>query len=73
MTSENAATASALLRRYIEAGDSQDYSTLELVLAADVRTHSPGGVETLGTDAQIAAWGAAHEGLTGCAMKFDTL
>jgi predicted ester cyclase len=65
MASDDDLTASALLRRYLEAGDAQDYPTFERVLAPAVRTHSPGGVETVGTDAQVAAWMAAHEGLDG--------
>lgn len=55
--------AERLLREYVRAGDSGDYSMLRRLLHADVVTHSPGDATVHGVDGQIAAWKAAHAGL----------
>lgn len=63
MTGEQSGNAEHLLRQYVHAGDDRDFSELEPLLASDVLTHSPGGVEIVGVEGQITAWIAAHEGL----------
>lgn len=63
LTSNEGVSADELLRRYVHAGDARDYSALKQLLVANVLTHSPGGVETVGIDGQVAAWRAAHKGL----------
>ena len=63
LTSKESGSADELLRQYVHAGDARDYSALKRLLDANVLTHSPGGVETIGIDGQIAAWSAAHKGL----------
>ena len=63
MSGDPGNSADELLRRYVEAGDRQDYSEVESLLASDVVTHSPGGVEAVGVASQVAAWTAAHQGL----------
>lgn len=52
-----------LLRAYAVAGDSGDDTTLRALLDPDVVTHSPGGRDLLGGEAQVAAWAQAREGL----------
>lgn len=63
MTVEQSGIAEHLLRQYVDAGDARDFSQLERLLAPDVLTHSPGGVEMVGIDDQTATWIAAHRGL----------
>ncbi len=60
---EQEASADEVLRQYLVAGDSRDFTKLEGLLATGLITHSPGDVKTVGLDSQIAAWTAAHQGL----------
>ena len=48
---------------YLAAGDRGDWDQMQACLSEDVVTHSPGGVESVGFEAQQAAWSAAREGL----------
>ena len=73
MTSENAATASALLRRYIEAGDSQDYSTLSWSQRLTSAPTHPAASRPSGPMPRLLRGVPRTRGSTGCAMKFDTL
>lgn len=53
-----------VLRRYLAAGDSQQFDEFPRVLHDDVVVHSPGGATHVGIAAQIGSWQAAHAGLS---------
>ena len=62
-----------LLRTYVAAGDSADLGRMEICLAERIVTHSPGGTEIVGIEAQRDAWAAAHEGLGDLKHEIQTL
>lgn len=55
----------AVLRSYVAAGDSGNYSEMSRWLDEGVVAHSPGGVTIEGIEAHVASWAAAHAGLAG--------
>ena len=53
----------SVVAAYLAAGDRGDWDRMQACLSEDVITHSPGGMESVGLEAQRAAWTAAREGL----------